>query len=158
MLTQQRAPWGFKFRGGFEAGPAPAALRTLWVLHPKVVANVAPRSSCTEATGLSLTHSSVFLRTCPSMGSSTRDDDGAGERRRERWGVCAADSGQGRSTARRRPPPGGSWSSGSCGYLLRFFCRVRRAGSVATHRLIGSPHPPAPKATEGSSGRAPWRS
>jgi hypothetical protein len=47
------------------------------VLHPKVVANVAPRSSCPEVTGLSLTHSSVFLRTCPSMESSTRDDDGA---------------------------------------------------------------------------------
>jgi hypothetical protein len=44
------------------------------VLHPKVVENVAPRSSCPEATGLSLTHSSVFLRTCPSMGLSTRDD------------------------------------------------------------------------------------
>ena len=59
------------------------------MLFSKVVETVAPRSSYLEATGLSLTHSSVFLRTCPSMGSSTRDDDGAGERRREQLGsVC----------------------------------------------------------------------
>jgi hypothetical protein len=69
------------------------------VFHPKVAANVAPRSSCPKATDLSLTHSSVFLRTCPSMGSSTRDDDGAG--------VVRADPIQGVSTERRRPPPGG---------------------------------------------------
>ena len=87
------------------------------MLHSKVVENVASRSSCLEVTGLSLTHSSVFLRTCPSMGSSTRDDGGAG--------VVCADPIQGASPEQGRPPPGGCCSSGSGGYLLRFFCRVK---------------------------------
>ena len=68
------------------------------MLRPKVVENVAPRSSCPEATGFSLTHSSVFLRTCPSMGSSTRDDDGAG--------VVCADPIQGASQSRDDPHRG----------------------------------------------------
>ena len=98
------------------------------MLHPKAVANVAPRSSCPEVTGLSLTHSSLFLRTCPSMGSSTRDDDAAG--------VVCPDPIQGASPEQGRPPRGKCWSSGSGGYLLRFFCRVKLAGSLLHVALL----------------------
>ena len=97
------------------------------MLHPKVAANVAPRSSCPKATDPSLTHSSVFLRTCSSMGSSTRDDDGAE--------VVCADPIQGAATGR-----GGPHGGMLILWLWRLPSQSFLSGKARWLRCYGSPY------------------
>src|SRR5437867_691037 len=54
------------------------------------------------------------------------------------WGVCAADSSQGRSTARGRPPAGGKLVAGLDAYPFRFFLRKISVSERHIALLVGS--------------------